>query len=221
MTKKQKMVYDFVVSYAQKHGIAPSLEEISNNFSEFMAHPSSAQYHVNNLQKLGYLEKTLNKARSIEINENKLIKTPFLTQKGLDSVRIPILGSANAGPATLTAEENIEGYLKVSNKVLGNKKNCFALWVEGNSMNKAKIGGKNIETGDLVLVDPSCNNPTSGDYVLSVIDGCANIKKYHRDATSGRISLVSESSNSTYKPIYVSSQDDFLINGKIIDVVKK
>lgn len=215
------MVYDFVVSYTQKNDIAPSLEEIAKNFSEFMAHPSAAQYHIDNLQKLGYLEKTINKARSIEINECKAIKTPFLAEKGLDGVRVPIFGSANTGPATLTAEENVEGYLKVSNKVLGNRRHCFALWVEGDSMNKAKISGKNIETGDLVLVDPTHRNPSSGEYVLSVIDGCANIKRYHRDATSGRISLISESSNSVYKPIYVSSQDDFLINGKIIDVVKK
>ncbi len=221
MTKKQKMVYDFVVSYAQKNNIAPSLEEIANNFSEFMAHPSAAQYHINNLQKLGYLEKTTNKARSIEINENKLIKTPFLSQKGLDSISVPILGSANAGLATLTAEENIEGYIKVSKKVLGNNKNYFALWVEGDSMNKAKINDKNIEDGDLVLVDPTHTNPLSGDYVLSILDGYANIKKYHRDIASGRISLISESSNSIHKPIYISSQDDFLINGKIIDVVKK
>lgn len=216
------MVYDFIVSYAKKHGIAPSLEEIANNFSEFMAHPSSAQYHVNNLQKLGYLEKQSNRPRSIEINENKIVKTPFLTQKGLSAVRVPILGSANAGPAMLVAEENITGYLKVSSNILGKKKDhVFALWVEGDSMNKAKIGGKSIETGDFVLIDPTHRNPTSGDYVLSVIDGYANIKKFQKNQTSGQISLVSESSNDKYKPIYVSSEDDFLVNGKIIDVIKK
>lgn len=222
MTKKQKMVYDFVVSYAQKHGIAPSLEEIANNFSEFMAHPSAAQYHVNNLQKLGYIEKASNKPRSIEVIENKTIKSPFLSQVSLGSVSVPILGSANAGPATVIAEESVEGYIKVPSTVIGTKKNhVFALWVEGDSMNQAKIGGKSIENGDIVLVDPTCKNPTPGDYVLSVIDGCANIKKFQRSLDSGRICLVSESSNAIYKPIYLSSEDDFLVNGKIIDVVKK
>lgn len=59
------------------------------------------------------------------------------------------------------------------------------------------------------------------DYVLSVIDGCANLKKFEKDTKTGAIRLLSESKNPKHKPIYVSSEDDFMINGRIISVVKK
>ena len=88
-------------------------------------------------------------------------------------------------------------------------------------MNKAKIQGKNLEEGDFVLIDSEYSTPKSGDYVLSVIDGCANLKKFERDQKTGEVMLVSESKNPNHKPIYVSSRDDFMINGKIILVVKK
>ncbi len=220
ISKKQKEIYDFIVSYAKDNGYAPSLEEIAKNFS-FLAYPSSAHYHVKKLQDEGYIERESNIPRSIGIYRDKTIKTPFLKTTGLDSIRIPILGAVNAGPATIFAEENIEGYLKVSRSLLNNKNEVFALRVEGDSMNKARIDRKNIETGDFVLIDSEYKNPKNGDLVLSVIDGCANIKKFEKNDKTGEVRLVSESTNSTHKPIFVSSKDDFMINGKIILVVKK
>lgn len=220
ISKKQKEIYDFVVSYAKDHGYAPSLEEIAKNFS-FLAYPSSAYYHIKKLQDEGYLERESNVPRSISIYTDKTIKTPFLKTTGLDAIRIPILGSVNAGPATIFAEENVEGYLKISRSVLNNKDKVFALRVEGDSMNKAKIGSKNIEQGDFVLIDSEYRNPKNGDFVLSIIDGCANIKKFDKNSKTGEVRLLSESTNPKHKPIYVSSQDDFMINGKIVSIIKK
>ena len=74
---------------------------------------------------------------------------------------------------------------------------------------------------NFVLIDSQYRNPKNGDFVLSVIDGCANIKKFERDNKNGDIRLVSESTNPKHKPIYVSSEDNFMINGKIISVIKK
>ena len=88
-------------------------------------------------------------------------------------------------------------------------------------MNKAKIDGKNLKEGDFVLIDSEYQHPKDGDYVLSVIDGCANLKKFTRDKKTGEVALVSESTNPTHKPIHLSSEDDFMVNGKIIAVIKK
>ena len=46
-------------------------------------------------------------------------------------------------------------------------------------------------------------------------------KKFEEDKKTGEIRLLSESKNPTHKPIYVSSEDNFMVNGKIISVVKK
>jgi repressor LexA len=218
--KKQKEIYEYIVSYVRQYAISPSLEEIANHFS-FLSYPSSAYYHVKKLQEEGYLEKESNHPRSIGIYADKEIKSPFLKENGLDAIRVPILGAANAGPATIFAEENIEGYLKVSRSSLNNKDGVFALRVEGDSMNKAKIDKKNIESGDFVLIDSKYKNPKNGDYVLSVIDDCVNLKKFEQNKKTGEVMLVSESTNSKYKPIYISSEDNFMINGKIINVIKK
>ena len=220
ISKKQKQIYDFIVSYSQEQGIAPSLEEIAEHF-DFLHYPSSAYYHVKKLQDEGYLERELNRPRSIGIHADRAIKSPFLQKTGMDAVRVPVLGAANAGPATLFAEENIEGYLKVSRRVLNRKDGVFALRVEGDSMNRAKVDGKNLEAGDFVIIDSEYKVPRNGDYVLSVIDGCANLKKFQRDPKTGDVMLVSESSNPIHKPIYISSEDDFMINGKIIGVLKR
>ena len=50
----------------------------------------------------------------------------------------------------------------------------------GSSMNQANIGGKNIEEDDYVLVDHTDKDIQTNDYILSVIDGMANIKDNNR-----------------------------------------
>jgi len=123
--------------------------------------------------------------------------------------------------AEILAEGNVEGYLKVPIKTLRKGGGAFALRAEGDSMNKANIGGKSIDEGDFVLIDFEDTNPKDGDYVLSIIDGCANIKKFKKDAWSGDVLLISESTNADHsKPIYLTREDDFMINGKVLTVLK-
>jgi len=217
LTKKQKEVLDFLNTYLKDKGYAPSLDEIRRHFK--LVSVSTAHYHVQRLKEEGYLQKTSNQPRSININSNEVLKT--IIPKSIGSFSIPVLGSANAGSATALAEENISGYLKVSRKDLNRKNGIFALRVAGDSMNKARIDGKNLEDGDFVLIDSEYKSPKNGDYILSIIDNCANLKKFEEDKKTGEIRLLSESKNPTHKPIYVSSEDNFMVNGKIISVVKK
>lgn len=220
ISKKQKQILDFIASSTKRNGFSPSLEEIAEYF-DFLKYPSSAHYHVKKLQEEGFLEKETNKPRSIGLYDNKEIRSPFLNDIGLDAIRIPVVGSANCGPAGLIADENIEGYVKISKKVISRKAGIFALRAEGDSMNKANINGKNIEEGDFVLIDSENKTARSGDYVLSIIEGCANLKKFDVDKQTGGIQLISESDNKTYKPIFISRDDDFMINGIIIEVIKR
>lgn len=142
-------------------------------------------------------------------------------RKGASLIPIPILGAANAGPATLFANENLEGYLKISSNIVPKRK-VFAIRIEGNSMNRANIDGKNIEDGDYVIVDPQIRMPQNGDYVLSVIDEVANIKRYYWERKNNQIMLISESTQN-YPPILIHPKEisNYLVNGKIIQVIKK
>ena len=217
ITKKQKKVLDYIKIYSDKHEYAPSLEEIRTYFK--FASVSTAHYHINKLQQEGYLRKDSNQPRGIAVQSDELRKA--VIPKHIKSFSVPVLGAANAGPATLFAEENITGYLKISRNIFNRKDGVFALRVEGNSMNRAKINGKNLEEGDFALIDPEYKSPQNGDYVLSIIDNCANLKKFEKDEKTGAIKLISESTNKIHKPIFVSSKDDFMINGKIINVIKR
>jgi len=217
LTKKQKNVFDYIKQYSEKNRYAPSLEEIQEHFG--LASVSTAYYYVTRLQKEGYLKKDAHQPRSISVQPIEAIKT--ILPKQIKSLSVPVLGAANAGQAVLNAEENIEGYLRVSRDVLNRKDGIFALRVRGNSMNKAKIAGKNLEEGDFVLIDSEYKDPKDGDYVLSIIDGYANLKRFKRENKTGQIMLVSESTNPKHKPIYISSEDDYMVNGKILAVVKK
>lgn len=88
-------------------------------------------------------------------------------------------------------------------------------------MNKAMIGSDNIDDGDYVLIDSEAKNPENGDYVLSIIDGAANIKKFRKDKERGLIMLISESS-SNYDPIYIHQDDasSYSVAGKVLGVLK-
>ncbi len=55
---------------------------------------------------------------------------------------------------------------------------------------------------------------------MSIIDGMANIKKFHRDKANKQIALVSDSTQRS-PPIYIHEDDDFMINGKVVQVIKK
>lgn len=68
---------------------------------------------------------------------------------------IPIIGTANCGHVTILAEENFEGFLKVSSKLMNrnNPSGLFAIKVDGYSMNGASIHGKQIDDGDFVIID--------------------------------------------------------------------
>ncbi len=218
LTKKQKEVLDFIEGYTKKKGFAPSLEEIRAHFS--LASVSTAHHYVKKLEEGGYVKKEGNQPRGVS-----LIAADFMGSSvsgnifGFDYISIPLVGAANCGPATILAEENVEGYLSVPRSLVPRKSGIFALRAIGNSMNRANVRGKTIDEGDLVLIDSEDRSARDGDYVLSIIDGAANLKRYTLDRKHGQISLVSESSEK-HKPIFILPGDDFAVNGKIIAVVK-
>ncbi len=60
----------------------------------------------------------------------------------------------------------------------------------------------------------------NGDIVLSIIDGMANIKRFFLDKANNQVVLVSDSTKE-FPPIYIHEDDDFMINGKVVQVIKK
>ena len=177
--------------------------------------PQAVKHHLLQLEKNGFIK--INRA-------NKLIEGIHISIAKKNSLfAVPILGGASAGPAAIFAEEQPDGYLRISSKLLNKKKDVFAVKIYGTSMNKAKIGEEcwGIDDGDFVIVDSEYKTPKNGDYILSVIDGVANVKKYYEDKENDRIILMSESTVN-YAPIFIHSDDldKYLVNGKVVQVIK-
>jgi repressor LexA len=187
-----------------------TLREIGELIGE--KYPQKIKHHLDQLQKKGLLK--------IDKKNKSITRTSRGPIQNSKLISIPIVGAANCGPATIFANENIEGYLKISKSILKKCQNIFAIRAQGLSMNKAQINGVTIEDGDYLLVDSSQSSPTNGDIVLSVIDDMANIKKYVWDEANNQIVLVSESTKDI-PPIYIHEDDSFMINGKVIQVIKK
>lgn len=188
-----------------------TLREIGEHIGE--DHPQKVKHHLEQLKLKGFLTAE-SKPATHSTGGRGLHKSGLLA--------IPILGSANCGEAKLFAEEFFEGFLQVSPRMVPKKTALFAVKAVGFSMNRANVFGKTIEDGDFVIVDRTVQKPKNGDYVLSVIGGLANIKKFIVDRKNKQLALLSESSQDL-PPIYIHPKDisDYVINGKVIQVIKK
>lgn len=209
MHKIQRAILDLSI----KRDLAGlKLREIGELVGE--PHPQKIKHHLDQLKKKGLFGKSGLKAKSGIVPEDAL--------RSSEMSAIPILGSANCGEAVLSANEMLEGYLNVSKSMVRMKPGLFALKAKGSSMDRANISGNSIENGDYVIVDPSATAPKNGDYVLSIINGAANIKKFMMDRDHNRVLLVSESSGE-YFPIVIHLNDrpDYFVNGRVVAVIKK
>lgn len=91
----------------------------------------------------------------------------------------------------------------------------YVIVASGPSMNLAKVRTK-LTIERIVLIKYQKNN----DIVIAVIDDMATIKRYKEDKVHDRI-ILQVKSTEKYLPIFLHKEDNFLISGKVIDVVKR
>src|SRR5258708_1055236 len=85
--------------------------------------PQKIKHHLSMLERRGLVK--INKYKGV------IEKAHSGAAKNSSLVSVPIVGAANCGPATIFAEENIQGYLKISSALLTKKKDVFALKANG------------------------------------------------------------------------------------------
>ena len=210
LTQKQKIVLQAIKTYFTENGIMPTVREIRDESGKLGLKLKSLRsffLYLNALEEKGYIERT---------SEDRGI---LLTGVNADSfMNVPVFGMANAGAATMFADQYVEGYLRVSKRLVKDR-NVFAVQVSGTSMNRAKVNGKFIQNGDFILVDAETKEYRNGDRVLVVIDGLATVKTY-RTVDGKTIALIPESTDKIHKPIFLTPEDNFVVNGVVIDVLK-
>lgn len=199
-----------------------------NDVTEMKLTELARKLNVTHLQQIKHHRDQLIKHGLLTRTENPKAVTSVNLGATSNLLRIPVLGSANAGPASIYAHGTVTGYLRVSDAFLPKsiaRDTLYALKVVGRSMNLAKIGiGKlSAEDDDYIIADGSTYVPKSNDYVVSLIDGKANIKRLILDEKNQQIALISESTDvNDFPPIIIHHDDsvEYLAQSKIVHVVK-
>lgn len=183
--------------------------------------PQKVKHHLQQLQRKGLLAIDRS-AGTMSRAASKPTVLKGLTSTSAKLFSIPIVGTANCGPATFFAEQNFEGILRVSSRLIGRSRpvGLYAVRADGASMNRAQIGGRTIEDGDYVVVDSNDKSIRTNDVVVAIIDNKATIKRFIDDRANGQLVLTADSSFD-YGPIHLHPEDDFSISGKAVAVVKR
>ena len=134
--------------------------------------PQKVKHHLNQLEQKGFIK--------IDTKNGKIIRTNIKSQPKDIFVSVPILGSANCGPAEIYADGNIDGYLKISRRLLPKLNGIFAIKAQGNSLNNANIKGKNIESGDFVIIDSNQISPEDGIMFFPLLIIWQTLKSFAR-----------------------------------------
>ena len=204
LSKRQQEIYDFVVSYAAKHGYPPTVREIGEEVG--LASPSTVHAHLANLERVGLIRRDPTKPRAIELTGHRRVES----RPELEAPRLPLLGRVAAG-GPLLAEENVEDVVAVPES-LGRGAD-FLLTIHGDSMVEA-----GILDGDTIVVQRR-DDARDGEIVVALAGDDesadeATVKTFHREP-DGRVRLQPE--NATLEPIYA---DHVQVLGKVVGVFR-
>lgn len=198
LTDRQREVKDFITSFTKENCYAPTVREISEHFGISLR---AVQDHLLALQKKGELSQSQKKARSIRVlsDSDDRESHPYIS-------KVPLLGNVAAGKPLLS-EENLDGYVNLTEPFVRPGKNYFALRVRGQSMINA-----GILDGDLAVVEQA-SVAVDGQIIVAVIDDAITLKRYYKE--SARIRLQPE--NPDFQAIYCT---DVRIVGILSNIVR-
>ena len=196
LSEAQNELYEWIKSYMKDFHHSPSIRQMMQAMG--LKSPAPIQSRLKHLQEKGYISWQEGKARTMQIVDELF--------EG-----IPIMGSIAAGGLIETFSD-VEENLDISDVL--NKKNVFALTVNGDSMIDACIAD-----GDMVLMEP-VTEPSflkNGTIISAMVPGLGTTLKYFIKR-GGKIFL--EAANPNYEPIVVDI-NQISIQGKLLAVWRK
>ncbi len=199
LTKRQSEILSYLQEHIRAHGYAPSFEEIAEQFN--FQSLATVHEHLTNLERKGYIHRTHNESRAIEV----------LPPKGVSgATEIPLLGTVAAGVPieSISSGET----LAVPDSLLPRRGPNYALRVQGQSMID-----EHIMDGDFVVVHGK-QAADNGEMVIALVNGAeATVKRFYREP-GGWIRL--QPANTTMQPMRFQERD-VLIQGVVVGVIRK
>lgn len=202
LTPKQRAVYHFIRQFVGWHGYAPTIREIGEEFN--LRSTNTVNYHIEALEKKGYIRRRGNMARAIELVEREAGR-----RDAERIVRLPIHGLIAAGEPIQDLDDR-DAWANVSTTMAG-APGAYALRVRGNSMID-----EHICSGDLVIIEPRAT-AKNGEIVVALLEDGVTLKTFFHEGTRIRL----QPANATMQPIYVSPDQSFAIQGILRGVIRQ
>ena len=192
--KKQKFI-NFIKSFTDNNQRPPTFIEIMRglNFHSL----GTVNWYIVELEKAGKIErvKGFNGKRALSVLESKIQN------------QLPLLGVVSAGNP-VDVFDNIE-YVNAPKVYC--QKNNFMLRVDGDSMIEDGIlNGDYIIAKKIQIAQP-------GDTVIASIDGETTLKRFY----IGSNGIELHPRNSKYNIIHVQGEEEFIIQGKLVAVIRE
>jgi repressor LexA len=197
LTKRQREILDYLNGFIERHGYAPSLEEIGRQFG--LSSLATVHKHLSNLQEKGFIRRAWNRSRSVEI-------VPAKT--GGRAVELALLGYVAAGEPieAIAGNESIS----VPEDFVG-KRETYVLRVRGDSMIDEQI-----RDGDYVIVEDR-KAAENGETVVALLSGSdVTLKKFYRE--NGHVRL--QPANPSMRPLVVRAEE-VQVQGVVIGVMRR
>jgi repressor LexA len=204
LTKRQKEVLNYLVSFINKNGYSPSFEEIARSMK--LTSLATVHKHLSTLEKKGFIRRGYNQSRSIEVTQLPRPVREEILERHV--VELPLSGRIAAGRPLEAVEENET----ISLADFARGQNTFVLQVKGESMRD-----DHIIDGDFIVVEQT-QVANSGEIVVALVgEDEATVKRFYRE-TGGKIRL--QPANSQMAPILVAA-NDVRIQGRVVGVLRK
>ena len=194
-----KKLMDYITGAVSAQGIVPSIREMCANIG--VTSTSTINYYLNILEERGYIKRSFNKNRSIELTDKakQNITPPNMKSVGL-------VGKVAAGIPIFAEENKIDNFMFSKN--LFNFENIFMLKVQGDSMIDASI-----LDGDYVVVKQS-QDAENGQIVVAMVEDGATVKTFYKEKDCIRL----QPENPLYQPII---SPDIQVLGIVVGLVRK
>lgn len=205
LTRRQKEVLDFIIGFVEENGYSPSYEELAGGLK--LASVATVHKHIQALESRGYVRRSFNQSRSIEVGQ-KYLQERRRAQQSQQLRGIPLAGRIAAGRPV----EAVEGHDSLQFSDFTGKGDTYALEVSGESMIE-----DHICNGDYVLVE-KVNQAAPGDIVVALVDGTETTLKRFYPEPGGLVRL--QPANASLDPIVVDGTR-VQIQGRALAVMRK
>ena len=217
LTKRQREIFDFIVTSVASNGAPPTRIEIAKHFG--FKSPNAAEDHLKAIDRKGHIELRSGTSRGIVISDAAKADMPEqyrsdefipIDFNSANVANIAVIGDVAAG-SPIFAQEHVQQYINVDQSLFSDKAD-FLLKVRGDSMINVGIFERDL------LAIKKADKAQENQIVVARIEDDVTVKRYQRSGST--VSLIAE--NDDYDPIEVDLQTQaFAIEGIVVGLIRQ